>query len=266
MKETTLQWSRCGSCDLTFQNPRLDEQSILSIYHGSDYWDKEAYASYAEGDAPRIAQSVRRLDTIRKVTGLPGGRVLDVGCATGFFGFAASQAGFDVVGVDPSPEMIEVGRSKYGLEMRCGTLEAVELEEGHYDLVTLWGTDSHFLNPLDGFSKLAKSLEPGGFLAMNYQNFHHWVRFVFPGLKRSWNALYNFSDRSFDVMLERVGLTLRYRRTEWQLVSVDHLLRVLKLWRPERVRRRVVLVPAVSFPLVIAQKLDGRADRIRRVK
>jgi len=250
-----LRWSLCRGCDLTFQNPRLDEATLRAIYAGDEYWEGGAYRSYAETEPLRIAQSRRRLRRIRIVSGTARGRLLDVGCATGFFGKVARESGFDVLGIEPSPKMAAYARESHGLEIFRGTLEEWPLERERFDLVTLWGTDSHFLHPLEGFSKLQAALVPRGILAMNYQNFHHWIRRVFPGLKRSWNALYNFSDRSFEVLLEKTGFEILYRGLELQRVSADHLLRVLKLGVPRFVSRLPLLVPALSFSLVIARKI-----------
>ncbi len=50
----------------------------------------------------------------RVVSGMihPARRLLDVGCATGGYALALAEAGFDVIGVDLSPEMIRLAQSK----------------------------------------------------------------------------------------------------------------------------------------------------------
>lgn len=255
-----LKWSRCTGCTLVFQNPRLSADSIHMAYVEMDYWGlrtdggASAYRAYLEHDPLRIAHARRRLDTIHAVRPLSGGKLLDVGSATGFFGVAARERGFDVTCVEPSAEIAELGCRSYGLDFRVSTLEGMEIEPAGYDVITLWGTDSHFLHPLESFQKLLGGLKPGGLLCMNYQNFDHWIRRVFPGLKVGWNVMYDLTDRSFDVLMEKCGMTLLYRGLEWNRLPLAQVLRLLKLKAPRWTEDTSFPVPTVSIPLVVLTK------------
>jgi len=263
LDNSKINWDNCKICKLTFQNPRLDQEIIKNIYSGNMYWGTaqkentgslQAYSNYQSFDFIRLKQSRLRLKKIIAVSGIKGGKLLDVGCATGFFGFVAKECGFQVAGIEPSQEMAEFGRKKYGIDIQSSILEESVIEKESYDIITLWGTDSHFLNPLEGFTKLAQSLKPGGIIAMNYQNFRHWIRFLFPGLKKSWNSIYNLSDTSMIFLSKKLGLDLIYKKLEWQWVSIDHFFRITKLPVPKIARRGVIFLPAVSFSLAIMRK------------
>jgi 2-polyprenyl-3-methyl-5-hydroxy-6-metoxy-1,4-benzoquinol methylase len=172
---------------------------MRALYKASSYFGDNslsAYDDYTKHDAARIAQSHRRLDLMRSRAGISGGALLDIGGASGFFGYAAKQRGFDVTCVEPDDATCAFGRSSYGLDMRADTLETFDAKGRLFDVVTLWGTDSHFENPLEGFRKINSMLKPSGMLAMNYQNFDHPIRRVFPGIKQSWNSSYNLSEKS----------------------------------------------------------------------
>src|SRR5262249_36914405 len=156
---------QCRACTLTFQNPRLAADVIQWIYSSAEYWGDanpnktSAYYRYEQNDHLRIKQSERRLKIIMKVSGVRSGNLLDVGCATGFFGHVAAENGFTVTGIEPSQRMAQFGQQQYGVNIKVGTLEDTELPGAHFDLVTLWGTDSHFLHPREGFAKLALALK-----------------------------------------------------------------------------------------------------------
>ena len=267
--ETTLHWDRCSECDLTFQNPRLALESISKLYKETNYgyirsplyWGT-AYGDYLLGDIARITQSHRRIKKIIKASGLKSGKLLDVGSASGFFGVAARKAGFEVTCVEPSDKIAELGRKKYGLSFMNSTLEKCKLDPEKYDLITIWGTDSFFLHPRDSFAQLIRALKPGGIFAMNYQDFSHWVRRFFPNIKIGWNAIYNFSDRSFDKLMVEMNLTvLRYDSFEWQSVPADHFFRIVRMpvptWLPPVASVRI---PAISFRLIVARKESFVAD------
>jgi methyltransferase family protein len=256
-----LTWDRCVSCDLVFQNPRLSEESIRAGYASTNYFggadagSLSAYSNYTRSDPIRIAQSKKRLARVQRVSGVAAGRLLDVGIASGSSGVAAQAAGFDVTCVEPDPELAGFASEQYGLKVLQQTIDDCHFEPGSYDIATLWGTDSHFLHPLHGFEILANALRDGGMLAMTYQDFSHPIRWIFPKLKTSWNVMYNFSDRSFDVLMAKLGLTVLYRGLEFQSVTLDHFCRVLRLRLPPKVLRHwTMTVPAVSFRFVVARK------------
>lgn len=252
---------KCTGCGLVFQNPRLAPESIRTLYAETNYFGRDAsnrlagYLDFEKHDGVRIAQCVKRMRRVKKVSGMHQGRVLDIGSASGFSGVASRKEGFEVTCVEPDEYLASFARDHYGLNSICAPFDDCDFEPGSFDMVTLWGTDSHFMHPLHSFEKLASFIRPGGVLAMTYQNFDHWIRKVFPGLKVAWNVMYNFTDASFDTMLERVGFRLESREMEWQTVSVDHLCRVLRLPSVEFLTRVHLPVPAVSFRLIVARKL-----------
>lgn len=255
-----VRFDRCGRCGLVFQNPRMTPEFIAHSYAATNYFGNKAdtrqsaYTDYSNRDWLRLRQSRRRLDKIMVGAGIRGGRLLDIGCATGFFGKVAQDHGFAVKGVEPDPMVSEYGRTAYGLDIETATIETATLQPGSYDVVTLWGTDSHFLSPCEGFQRIATALKPGGVLAMNYQAFDHWIRILFPGLKKGWNSMYNLTDKALDILFERVGLRTFSRTLEWQWVTSDHITRLVKHPLPKFLGGIPLLAPAISFRYVLARR------------
>lgn len=255
--ETNLSWDRCETCSLVFQNPQLSRAGLIALYKASSYFggnSLSAYDDYTRYDTGRIAQSHRRLALIRSRAGISGGALLDIGSASGFFGYAAKQRGFDVTCVEPDDVMCDFGRSRYGLDMRADTLETFDAGGRLFDIVTLWGTDSHFENPLEGFRKINSMLKPSGILAMNYQNFDHPIRSFFPGIKQSWNSSYNLSAKSIQILMDKSGFAIRSSRTEWQQTTLGHIARGARVKIPQAMKGIQIRVYAISFNFVLAER------------
>jgi SAM-dependent methyltransferase len=79
---------------------------VQSLYQPDlAYIQAVAFEGLAVGAAPEI---VRRLRSSKS----PIRRILDVGCGSGVLTKALTDAGFDVVGVDPSCALLEIARAK----------------------------------------------------------------------------------------------------------------------------------------------------------
>ncbi len=101
------------------------------------------------------------------VRGRSGLRVLDAACGTGLLRGHLRDMAEHLVGVDLSPELIDIARKKKIYhELVCGDLvQAMEERADRFDLVTCCGA-LYFLADLTGFfAAAAPRLAPGGVLA-----------------------------------------------------------------------------------------------------
>jgi ubiquinone/menaquinone biosynthesis C-methylase UbiE len=69
---------------------------------------------------------------------LPGRRVLDIGCGTGRF-LAQLAPLAKAWGVDASPEMLDVARTRAGVAgLKLGTAEELPFKDGWFERATMW--------------------------------------------------------------------------------------------------------------------------------
>ena len=111
--------------------PRFPEASIGAVtgarYDGLSEW----YEATLLGD-PLVP------DTACRLLGTGPGRLLDVGCGTGFHTERFVEAGWSVVGVDPSDDQLRLARGR-GLEVVHGHGEELPFGDGDFDAaVSLW--------------------------------------------------------------------------------------------------------------------------------
>ena len=69
-----------------------------------------------------------------ELAGITGGRVLDIGCGTGFSTQVLADAGFEVAGIDPSKEMVAAAKAR-GLGCSEGSFEKIPFKDREFDAV-----------------------------------------------------------------------------------------------------------------------------------
>jgi SAM-dependent methyltransferase len=106
----------------------------------------------------------REVESVKRVSGIPGGTMLDVGCGTGARLSRYAAAGFQVRGLEIQPELVQYIRKKLGIEADCGTLATVAYEPESFDIVTAHWVIEHLTNVHWALKKIYEMLKPGGWL------------------------------------------------------------------------------------------------------
>lgn len=109
----------------------------------------DSHAASDEYDVFTPQANARLIDAFVRLSGLPrGARVADLGCGSGVFTELLRREGYRSVGLDISPKLVALGRSKYpGLELREGDAENLPFDNESLDGVLLSGLVHHFPDP-----------------------------------------------------------------------------------------------------------------------
>lgn len=102
------------------------------------------------------------------VSRLPrGGRVLDVATGTGLVAVELLRQGFEVTGVDQSPEMLAVARRRFGgrVELINASAQVLPLDPESFDHLTFTYLLRYVPDPGATLAELVRVVRPGGFVA-----------------------------------------------------------------------------------------------------
>ncbi len=132
----------------------------------SDLETMKAYARQAKKYSECFSRDKPDQDLQDFMDGLvPSAKVLDLGCGPGNSAAMMRDAGFDVDALDASPEMAEIGRQKYGIDIQVGRfdqLEAIDLYDG------IWVNFSLLHAPHEQvpahLAKIKRAMRKGGLL------------------------------------------------------------------------------------------------------
>jgi demethylmenaquinone methyltransferase / 2-methoxy-6-polyprenyl-1,4-benzoquinol methylase len=102
------------------------------------------------------------------VSRLPrGGHVLDVATGTGLVAAELRRRGFEVTGLDQSPEMLDVARQRFGpsVELVLASADALPFEDASFDHLTFTYLLRYVEDPGATLAELARVISPGGVVA-----------------------------------------------------------------------------------------------------
>jgi ubiquinone/menaquinone biosynthesis C-methylase UbiE len=94
---------------------------------------------------------------------LPIGRALDAACGTGRHAARLAAAGHETVGIDATPAMLDVARTRApDADFRPGDLTALPVDDAAFDFAICALALAHLPDPAPAVAELARAVRPGG--------------------------------------------------------------------------------------------------------
>ena len=211
----------CSACALVYVTPRLKDSSLIDHVYNETYWSSDAakvhgYTDY-RADAPlykrtyekRLSVLERHFPGLCNAAGEPL-RVLDVGCAAGYFLAVMQARGCVVTGLEPSATIREVASVELGAGCVHGELLAIDdtFEPGSFDLITFWDVIEHIPDPRKALARARELLAPGGRLLVETQNVDSRAAKL---LGKKWQHykhaehIYHFTPRTLERLFAEAG-------------------------------------------------------------
>ena len=133
-------------------------------------YDRESSALERRHDGPEHRELIEQTaDELTNVVASPG-PIADLGCGPGVHALAVARRGYDVVGVDGSPRMIEVARTRAEHEEIDATFDVHDVSSPlPFGDMSLGGVLAilvlqHLSDPAAFIAEIRRCLRPGGFL------------------------------------------------------------------------------------------------------
>jgi len=210
---------QCRQCSLIYLNPMpffepSSEFSDMSLDFQYTQFQHEVTSEVVEYDKKQFNIHV---DEMTKYSGddIKPGKFLDIGCGSGSTVRAATDLGWDAVGIDIDPALIKLGQEKFQANIKCSPLLESGFEEKQYQFIRLRDVIEHLPNPYDALLEIKRLLIPGGFVLMatpNEDALPTQLRLLFGG-KRNKVAtvepphhVHGFTPKTLKKLLERAGL------------------------------------------------------------
>ncbi|HOW70654.1 MAG TPA: class I SAM-dependent methyltransferase [Phycisphaerae bacterium] len=196
---------RCPACG--FVTAGLEPPAEARRLYEGDYFTGGEYLDYLADEGFFKRNFRPRLDAVRRQC--PGGRLLEIGAAYGFFMDLAKES-FDTVGFEVNPEAVRYARERLGLDVRCDDFLAATTESvgGPIDVAVMWDVIEHLERPDRFLGHIANLSKPGACLFVTTGDIGSLVARI---RGRTWRMihppshLHYFSRKTMTRLLQRTG-------------------------------------------------------------
>jgi SAM-dependent methyltransferase len=234
----------CDDCGLTYSNPIASPDKIRRLYRDSAFVDETQIDNMAD-------DYINEVMAIADPAASP--RLLEIGCASGYFLTRALDRGFDAVGVEPG--MAAVAHSPAHTRSRIVNDELRKglFDPGSFDVVCAFQIFDHVLDPNEFLALVHHYLKPGGKLVQ----IHHDITSFLPRALGRRASTYDvehihlWSPATMQKILSKNGFTpVRVARIG-NAYQLDHVVRQLPLpeFMKRVIRRAAKVVGASDFVL-----------------
>lgn len=201
----------CDVCQFTFTQDVPSGEAMARYYETADY---VSHSDTRKGLINSVYHQVRKKMVRRKAKLVgkkqPAGRLLDMGCGTGYFAGAMKQKGWDVIGIEPAEQAAEIARNKFGLEVKPSSALFV-LQEKQFNAITLWHVLEHLADLNKYMDRFSRLLEDDGTLIIAVPNVNsydagkygkYWAAYDVP------RHIWHFSADTFRILAEKYGFRI----------------------------------------------------------
>ena len=186
----------CLSCGLTYLNPRPVMDSIIGLYE-TDYSLENEQINVPKLETNRWKNLVKKMG--RKTIGsytdeileLADGKVLDIGCGSGYLLLSLKEKGCEVFGLEANQNAVDVCADS-GLNVFKGTLEEARYQDRSFDVVILSQVIEHLQSPRKTLKEIYRILKPGGKILVYCPNVKSYLTKVFGKYWHGWHIPFHF--------------------------------------------------------------------------
>lgn len=207
---------RCPKCDIAFLYPSMTEKKEKDFYAGEfeKYMEKRAGKDFDwSGPEAHVKsnekQYKRRLSFFQDII-LPGKRILEIGCSSGFMLLPLKKKGLEVAGVEPSGGFTSFLNSQnIPVYDSLEALERTEVSKRKFDLVMHFFVLEHVRNPIEFLKQAFKLVAPGGYMVFEVPSRSDPLISIYniPAFQKFyWSIAHNwyFNKKSLEYVLKQI--------------------------------------------------------------
>lgn len=217
---------RCNECGLGQAEPR---EFDAEAYYTEQYFSgghADGYSDYSGSESVLRAEFARVVGVLKTLCS-PGGRVLEIGSAYGFF-LKEAQSAYEVHGIELARDAVDACHRAGLLNVHQGIADDATLARiGQVDAIVMLDVLEHLPDPFETLRRCSALLKPGGVILITTGDFgsltarlagRHWRLMTPP------QHLWFFSRKSITKISNLLGLNIVGFNRPWKMVPLSLIL------------------------------------------
>lgn len=204
----------CSDCGFGWRNPYPSLEELTCLYKNLPLYEIRRKDEGGGGFPVRL----RRLSHLIPQKGL----LLDVGSGPGHFLKMASDAGWDVEGIEPRKEAAAFCREHFGIKIHTGNFEDFEFGLRKYDAITFWDVLEHVSSHDRFLQQAVNVLAPDGIIVIAIPNASGLPARIFKGRWRyTMRTHINYFKRPYlERLLSKMNLRIEQEYHTFKIHSI----------------------------------------------
>lgn len=154
---------KCDACTMVFTNPVFTEEALTEYYQSVNSGQAEITVNESPFYREIYSKGLSAVSKYKK-----SGKILDVGCGSGFFLDIAKEKKWNTTGIELGISDAQIATS-HGHTIFTDRIEDMSLKE-KFDAITLWDVFEHIVEGRPYLKRLSKLLTKDGVIFMQIPN------------------------------------------------------------------------------------------------
>jgi 2-polyprenyl-3-methyl-5-hydroxy-6-metoxy-1,4-benzoquinol methylase len=219
---------KCTVCQLSWVGDQIDQKQLEELYDETYYNSDNniGYKNYLAGEANHRLNAQEIIREFEFFQNLHKAKVLDIGCAAGFFlDELKNSRQCEVYGVEGSAYAYQHAKQLLGSNVLNQMMDSTIFEPDLFDVVFLIGTIEHLADPRGILKDIYRVLKPGGYLGITTIDAKGLIPLY--SLKPPEHLFY-FDHNNLALLLKQYNFKMTFQKTHFSHYHLYDLFHRLK--------------------------------------
>ena len=163
---------KCSNCSMVYMNPRLNQVATYAFYNSNvnAIYNETKFDAVSTETSMDDKINFENLDIIDQYRNGKHGKILEIGCAKGYFLTKAKNRGYQVYGVELNEKNCQIARKSLGDTIYNSDLFNIHFENEMFDVIYMRDVIEHIPNLKPFLQELARIAKPGSQLFIETHN------------------------------------------------------------------------------------------------
>ena len=207
---------RCNECSMVYLNPILNPQATIDYYTNLNTGQGDTVSADSRFYTEIYTMGLDSIELHKKE-----GKILDIGCSTGFFLDIAKRKGWDTSGIELGLDEADKAEEK-GHRIFKNTIDELGADE-QFDAITMWDVLEHIPDGIDQLNKIKSHLTDKGVLFFQIPNSDALAAKVMRGACRMFDGLEHtnlYNPKAVTLLAEKCGYAIKNIRSVISEIAV----------------------------------------------